>query len=255
MREQCRTREATINGAARRRGLHDAVAARTGQLRATMTDDAEVRAHVFELLRDVFAKRFERAAAVRAVVCGSQMNAFFALEMIGQRPADGGLASLPYLLRFGSIGGAFVGLQVLESQFELLDLTLKLLGLAAELHATQLCKHQLQMFNLSLARREPLLQNRNVFVTSEHHCLECIDVVGQCGRGEIHGDSLRVSVPAGSPLDNRLQGTAWAGCVDRLPPVKSFEQERQLSGRQGHGTGIGTWPRETSLLKTLRKEA
>lgn len=46
VREQCRAGKTAIDGAARRRGLHDAVAARTGQLRATMTDDAEVRPQV-----------------------------------------------------------------------------------------------------------------------------------------------------------------------------------------------------------------
>ena len=48
-----------------------------------MTDDAEVRAHVFELLRYVFAQRLERATATRAVLLTGQMHSLFAFEMIG----------------------------------------------------------------------------------------------------------------------------------------------------------------------------
>ena len=47
-----------------------------------MTDDAEVRAHVFELLGYVFAQRFERATATRAVPLTGQMHPLFAFEVI-----------------------------------------------------------------------------------------------------------------------------------------------------------------------------
>ena len=50
-----------------------------------MTDDAEVRAHVFKLLGYVFAQRFERATAFRAVFLAGSMHTLFAFEVIGQR--------------------------------------------------------------------------------------------------------------------------------------------------------------------------
>lgn len=48
-----RTRDATIDRTTRCRRLHDAIAARAGQLRATVTGHAEVRPQVFELPSDV----------------------------------------------------------------------------------------------------------------------------------------------------------------------------------------------------------
>jgi len=48
-------------------------------------------------------------------------------------------------------------LQIFQPQFQLLDLPLQLLRLAPELHSPQLAQQQLQMFNLALARNQPLL--------------------------------------------------------------------------------------------------
>jgi hypothetical protein len=92
-----------------------------------MTDDAEVRAHVFELLGYVFAQRFERATASRAVFLDGSMYTLFAFEVIGQRFATGALAALLRLLRISLGGRTFVGLQVLKSQLKLFDLTIEFL--------------------------------------------------------------------------------------------------------------------------------
>lgn len=62
------------------------------------------------------------------------------------------------LLRISLGGRTFIGLQVLKSQFELLDLTLHLLRLATELHAAQLRNRQLQMLDLDYAGAELVLQ-------------------------------------------------------------------------------------------------
>jgi hypothetical protein len=63
-----------------------------------MTDDAEVRAHVFKLFGNVFAQRFERATASRAVFIEGPMHTLFAFEVIGQWFARGTLAPLLCLL-------------------------------------------------------------------------------------------------------------------------------------------------------------
>ncbi len=57
--EQCRTWAAAIDRPTWCRSLHDAIAARAGQLRTAVTAHAEVRPDVFVLFRDVFAERFE----------------------------------------------------------------------------------------------------------------------------------------------------------------------------------------------------
>ncbi len=52
-----------------------------------------------------------------------------------------------------------------------------------------------------------------------------------------------------------LQCAARACRIDRLPPIETFEQEHELSGRQRNNTGIGPWPCETSFLEALREQA
>nr|WP_321884063.1 hypothetical protein [Burkholderia cepacia] len=55
-----------------------------------------------------------------------------------------------------------------------------------------------------------------------------------------------------STRNERLQCASRAYRIDRLPPIETFEQERELSGRQRNNTGIGARPRETSFLEALR---
>ncbi len=225
-----------------------------------MTDDAEVRAHVFELLGYVFAQRFERAAATRAVLLGGQMYALFTFEVIRQRFATGTLAALLHLLCVSLGSRTFVGLQVFKPQLQLLDLTLQLLRLATELHAAQLRNRQLQMFDLDRAGTELVLQFDDPLRACmsrrrmcAHQRLQRINVVGQVGIGQIHCDSLRPSAARGSSGNRRLQSTPRACRLDRLAPVKPFEQERELSGGQRHHAGVGPGPCKTPRLKTLRK--
>jgi hypothetical protein len=58
-----------------------------------------------------------------------------------------------------------------------------------------------------------------------------------------------------STRNERLQCASRAYRIDRLPPIETFEQERELSGRQRNNTGIGARPRETSFLEALREQA
>lgn len=54
------------------------------------------------------------------------MSAHFALKVIGQRLAAYTFATRPRHRRGGGhIGGAFVGLQIFQAQFELFDLAIK----------------------------------------------------------------------------------------------------------------------------------
>jgi hypothetical protein len=125
--EQSWTGQAAIDWPARRSGLHDTVAARTGEFGTAMTDDAEVRAHVFKLLGYVFSQRVECATAFRAVFLDGSMHTLFAFEVIGQRFATAPLAALLRLLRISLGGRTFIGLQVLKSQLKLFDLTIEFL--------------------------------------------------------------------------------------------------------------------------------
>ncbi|MGF6875763.1 hypothetical protein OKW35_005235 [Paraburkholderia sp. MM5477-R1] len=61
------------------------VAARAGPLRAAMTDHAEVRAHVFELLGNILAERLKCVTTFWAVLHGGRMNALVTFEMAGHR--------------------------------------------------------------------------------------------------------------------------------------------------------------------------
>jgi hypothetical protein len=164
----------------------------------------------------------------------------------------------PSLSQLG--GRTFVGLQVLKPQFKLLYLTLHLLRLATELHAAQLRNRQLQMFDLDYAGTELVLQfgdplrvcmSRRRMRANQR--LQRINVVGQVGIGQIHCDSLRPSAAHGSSGNRRLQSTARAYRLDRLSPVKPFEQERELSGGQRHDARVGARPCKTPRLEALRK--
>jgi hypothetical protein len=79
-----------------------------------MTDDAQVRAHVFELLGQVFALQSEYLAAAQAVILDVPMHAFFAFAMVGQQLTASAFALRPRFLRFDHLGGVFIGLQFLE---------------------------------------------------------------------------------------------------------------------------------------------
>lgn len=122
-------------------------------LRMAVTNHAEVRPYVLELLRDVFAQRLETPAAIRAVVIGRQMDALLVLKVTRQRLAARTVATR--LFRFVS-GRHFGGLQVLRPQFELLD--------------------------LKRARRELLPQLGDLSVALTQQRFQSVDVVGKRGR-------------------------------------------------------------------------
>ncbi len=86
MRQQPRSGQATIDRAARRRLLHDAVAAAAAQLRPHLADHLEVRRHVLEHLGDVFAELPQRAAAIGAGFLLRRDGSDFARQVLGQRP-------------------------------------------------------------------------------------------------------------------------------------------------------------------------
>ena len=125
------------------------------------------------------------------------MHTLFAFEVVGQRLTRGTLATLLHLLCIGLVSRAFVGLQVLKSQFKLFDLTVEFLRLATELHAAQFGEHQLQTFDLNHAGAELVLQFDDPLRVCKsrrrmraHQRLQRINVVGQLGIGQIHGDQF-----------------------------------------------------------------
>ena len=86
MRQQPRPRNAALDGTARRFGLHDPFAARAGQLRSHLPDHFESRRHVLQNFRNVFAQRFQRAAAVRTSFLLWRIFPHLARQVLGQRP-------------------------------------------------------------------------------------------------------------------------------------------------------------------------
>jgi hypothetical protein len=65
MRQKPGSGNAALDRAARRLGLHDPFAARTGQLRSNLTDHFESRQHVLQDFRYAFAKKIQLPTAVR----------------------------------------------------------------------------------------------------------------------------------------------------------------------------------------------
>ncbi|KVR15619.1 hypothetical protein WK13_10345 [Burkholderia ubonensis] len=117
------------------------------------------------MLSDVFAQRLEPPTAIGAVIGSRQVDPLFALKVIGQRLTARTFATRPFRFMSGRhVGGAFVGLQILQAQFELLDLAVQLFRFSAELHAAQFCDRELQVLDLERPRRELLSQLGNLSV-------------------------------------------------------------------------------------------
>ena len=66
VREQSRPGQAALDWTARRRGLHNRVAAAAAQLGTHMADDHEAGRNVVEYFGDIFAQLAQRAATLRA---------------------------------------------------------------------------------------------------------------------------------------------------------------------------------------------
>ena len=96
-----------------------------------MANHAEAGRHVFQLLGHVFAERRHRATARLAGFVGlRQVRSYVARQILRQRLAL-------YLFRYrarclGNLDGrsAFVGFEIFQFQFELLDLAIQFLGAA-----------------------------------------------------------------------------------------------------------------------------
>lgn len=118
-----------------------------------MANHAEAGRHVLQLLGHVFAERRHRATARLAGFVGlRQVRSYVARQILRQRLAL-------YLFRYrarclGNLDGrsAFVGFEIFQFQFELLDLAIQFLGAAPECHTAQLRDQQLQVLDLGLAR-------------------------------------------------------------------------------------------------------
>ncbi len=138
-----RPRGVGIAGAGR---LGDRIARRAGIFRPDMADDLEVARHVVQHLGHVLAELAHAAAAVGAdagAVTGGLMHDLLARQMLGQRLAlrlARARGSAPRVRSASALGGIFglAGLQLLELQFELLDLAGDPLRRPAELHPAQL---------------------------------------------------------------------------------------------------------------------
>ena len=198
VREQSRAREAALDGTTRRCCLCDVIAARAGEFGPHMTDHAEASRYVLQLFGNVFAQQLQLAAAFRARLGRfRQMRLHLTRQMLRQRFARRLFRRRARCLGDFDRSGAFVGLQLFEPQFELLDLAVQFLRLATELHAAQLRNQQLQMLDLRLGggvcrlmRFDYVLEMPNASIALEQHGFERFDVVW-IGVGRGHAGSLR----------------------------------------------------------------
>ncbi|KVH45681.1 hypothetical protein WJ39_17905 [Burkholderia diffusa] len=116
-----------------------------------MADHTEAGRYIFQLLGDVVAEGLHGAAARRAGFARFRpVRQNLPGQMIGERFARRLFWCGTRRLQNFAGGSAFVGLELFQSQLELLDLTVELLGTPAELHAAQFRDQQLQMLNLCL---------------------------------------------------------------------------------------------------------
>jgi hypothetical protein len=63
-------------------------------------------------------------------------------------------------------------LQIFQPQLQLFDLPLQLLRLAPKLHPPQLAEQQLQMLDLTLTRKQPLVGGNPFLVFRHQQCLQ-----------------------------------------------------------------------------------
>nr|WKF60900.1 hypothetical protein HUO10_005422 [Paraburkholderia busanensis] len=161
MREQPGTRHAAIDWPTGRSRLHDAVATGTGLLESAVTNHSPIPRHILELLGNVLAELAKFAAALRTARVLGLMYNVLTMQMFRQWLAPRRLAGL----RAGPCWCVdrrrpIVGLQIFETQFQLLDLAINLLRLAPELHALEFRDPQLQVLDLERPVGECLLERR-----------------------------------------------------------------------------------------------
>lgn len=130
-----------------------------------MADHAEACRHELQLFGHIAAELAQTAAAGRAGIGWRCIDLLVARQVIRQGAAHRLLARCLVGGRHLAPRFAFFGLQVFELQFQLLDLMVKFLGFAAELHAPQLGDLQLGGHDLDGARVQLLTQ------TDDHRIL------------------------------------------------------------------------------------
>ena len=105
-----------------------------------------------QLLGDVLTQVVQASAAARTGVGLRLICVLVARQVLWQRLARWLAARRLVHRRALALALAFGGLQVLQLRFQLFDLVVQLLGFATELHAPQLCDHQLQVLDLDFGR-------------------------------------------------------------------------------------------------------
>lgn len=143
MSEQTRAREATVDGARRRRNLHDPVAGIAAQLRPYMADDLEAGPHVLQHLGHIFPQFAQPSAAVGARLMAGHVGMDFARKMLGQGAAEGlrRCRTLCGRNRPRLLDGAG-RLQVFKLELKLFDLAEDLFAFRSEEHALELLNQQ-----------------------------------------------------------------------------------------------------------------
>ena len=144
MRDQARSRAATLDRQRRHRCLHDRLAGAAAQLRADVADHLEAGGDVFQHLALVLPDAAERGAAAAGAGAGGFVGDGLARQMIGQRRAHrrlacrgtGGRPDIGPGGRLGTVGAGIlsggIGFEFADQKFELLDVAIQLLRRAAE---------------------------------------------------------------------------------------------------------------------------
>jgi hypothetical protein len=138
--------------------LHDLVASGAAHLDTNVANDLERLRNAFQVLRDIRAELAQLTATIGAAVLSWRVHDDFARQVFRKRLArrlvpDG-------LIGGDQIGGfacGLVGLEFLELQLKLTDVTLELLALGAEHAPLHLLDDQLQMLDLLFASGERLV--------------------------------------------------------------------------------------------------
>src|ERR1700738_614668 len=161
MRQQARSREATINHALWRRCLHHAGALPAAHLGANMADDEEARRHVLEHLRNVFTELAQFALTARALAVFGHVRPDFATQMRGESTAlaaRGCALNLLYLLDLYRRLSLYYARAQAEHQLVRVDR--RLFRLRTILCASHLGELQFKMFDPVHLRDHQLAQRR-----------------------------------------------------------------------------------------------
>ncbi|CAA7627334.1 conserved hypothetical protein [Magnetospirillum sp. SS-4] len=192
MGEQAGARLAPLDRQARHRGLHHGFAGPARQGRADMADDLEASGHVVQDLGDVLADLAQHAAAGRTGA-GPGMNHLAARQMRRQRAAT----TMTALARLGrrNLGACLArgpirsgaDLQILQHQFELLDLAVQLLRGAAKLLPPQPRDLHLERLDLQALGDQTGLRRRQFSGQPGDDLAQGVNVIGKGRDGFEHG--------------------------------------------------------------------